>query len=462
MTEILRRLAFHKNGKPRGWVRSLLFTTDRKARPFFRRVVHKKSGTMRPQFTTWVFGVTQVQQSVGNVPNLSGDVTLNEWLRARWSSLAAIPVFPANIEKNRITVVTDSIGSSSLFGGVGTALMLAVQWANRSNADLRIVTRTQQADSTAFGRLLAANGLRFNGQIDFCHCAVFGGQEISVGRRDLFLSTSWWTTRSLVASVGKKRVVYLLQEDERMFYPYGDDRLECEATLGLDLRKVVINTNMLREHLTTGRDEIDGLSNRSIAFEPAFTSKYTRSRDVSGKRKLFFYARSSNHMRNLFATGIAAIGAAIERGTFDPKTWELHLFGNAPQDIVFPGQLEVVKHPTMGWDAYQAEVAKMDAGFVLMYTPHPSYPPLDLAAIGVPVLTNSCGLKQDLSAYSQNIICAKPNVDALAVGFAELTAFAADDQRLAANQASDTICRDWALALEPAVVELDAIWKDLD
>jgi hypothetical protein len=402
-----------------------------------------------------------VPEPVVDAVELPDIVTLDEWLQHRWSSLAAIPVYPAQIEKNRITVLTDSIGPSSLFGGVGTALMLAAQWANRSNADLRIVTRTQQDDSTAFMRLLAANGLRFDGQVEFCYCASLDGQELSVGQRDLFLSTSWWTTRSLVASVGQKRVVYLLQEDERMFYPYGDDRLECEATLELDLRKVVINTNLLRDHLTTGSDKVDGLRNRSIAFEPAFTAKSTRSPNVSGKRKLFFYGRP-NHMRNLFATGIAAIGAAVERGTLDPKAWELHLFGNGPQDIIFPGELEVVRHPTMEWDAYQAELAKMDAGFVLMYTPHPSYPPLDLAAIGVPVLTNSYGLKQDLSVYSQNIICVKPNVDALAAGFVALTALATDGERLAANQASDKICRNWADAFEPVVVELDTIWKDLD
>jgi hypothetical protein len=461
MNSAFTRAAFHPNGKPRGWVRSLLFTSDRKARPLFRRVVHKKSGALRPQFAAWVLGVAPIQQSVGDVAKLSGSVTLNEWLRARWSSLEAIPIFPANIEKNRITVVTDSIGSSSLFGGVGTALMLAVQWANRSNADLRIVTRTEQPDSMAFGRLLAANGLQFDGQIEFCRCAVLGGQEISVGRRDLFLSTSWWTTRSLVASVGVKRIVYLLQEDERMFYPYGDDRLECEATLGMDLRKVVINTNLLRNHLTTGSDAVDGLGNRSIAFEPAFASKSRRNPSLGGKRKLFFYARPSN-LRNLFATGIAAIGAAVESGAMDPKVWEVHMFGNALPDILFPGGLSVVKHATMGWDSYQAEIAKMDAGFVLMFTPHPSYPPLDLAAIGIPVLTNRCGLKQELSSYSQNILCVAPNMDALVAGFTELTALAEDDERLQANLAADSIGRDWKQAIEPVVVELDKIWKDFD
>ena len=138
------------------------------------------------------------------------------------------------------------------------------------------------------------------------------------------------------------------------------------------------------------------------------------------------------------------------------------MFDSALPDILFPGGLSVVKHATMGWDAYQAEIAKMDAGFVLMFTPHPSYPPLDLAAIGIPVLTNQCGLKQELSTYSQNILCVAPNMDALVAGFAELTALAEDDERLQANLAADSIGRDWKEAIEPVVVELDKIWEDFD
>ena len=45
-----------------------------------------------------------------------------------------------------------------------------------------------------------------------------------------------------------------------------------------------------------------------------------------------------------------------------------------------------------------------------MATPHPSYPPLDLASSGVVVLTNSWPGKPDLSKYSSLIHIAKPEV----------------------------------------------------
>ena len=55
----------------------------------------------------------------------------------------------------------------------------------------------------------------------------------------------------------------------------------------------------------------------------------------------------------------------------------------------------------------------MDAALVLMDTPHPSYPPYDLAAVGAAVLTNSHGIKTDLSDISDNIIVAPSSVDGL-------------------------------------------------
>lgn len=51
---IARRLAFYSNGKPRGWLRYLLFS-DAKSNPrrIARRIYFKKNGRIRPIFATW-------------------------------------------------------------------------------------------------------------------------------------------------------------------------------------------------------------------------------------------------------------------------------------------------------------------------------------------------------------------------------------------------------------------------
>jgi hypothetical protein len=54
MSRFAHNLAFHPTGKPRGWVRRLVFERDRTPRSIFRRVVFKKNGRVRPVFETWM------------------------------------------------------------------------------------------------------------------------------------------------------------------------------------------------------------------------------------------------------------------------------------------------------------------------------------------------------------------------------------------------------------------------
>ncbi|PTE16378.1 methyltransferase domain-containing protein [Pseudogemmobacter blasticus] len=51
---ILRRMVFHRSGKPRGWARKLLLKDKSGTpRPALRRVLFKKNGTIRPPFARW-------------------------------------------------------------------------------------------------------------------------------------------------------------------------------------------------------------------------------------------------------------------------------------------------------------------------------------------------------------------------------------------------------------------------
>ena len=79
-------------------------------------------------------------------------------------------------------------------------------------------------------------------------------------------------------------------------------------------------------------------------------------------------------------------------------------------------------HEGLDWRDYQDLVSTMDAALVLMDTPHPSYPPYDLAAAGAAVLTNPHGGKDDLSDLSANILIAPSTLDGLVDGLAAVAA----------------------------------------
>ena len=51
---LVKCIAFHKAGKPRGWVRFLIFHKNRKPRKIFKRIACKKTGSPRPAFSDWI------------------------------------------------------------------------------------------------------------------------------------------------------------------------------------------------------------------------------------------------------------------------------------------------------------------------------------------------------------------------------------------------------------------------
>jgi hypothetical protein len=96
---------------------------------------------------------------------------------------------------------------------------------------------------------------------------------------------------------------------------------------------------------------------------------------------------------------------------------------------VFSRPIANVRHENLSWTAYADVVGTVDLGLCPDVHPHPSYPPLDLAASGAVVVTNRHGIKQDLDMYSRNILCAEPDPAALVEALGRGIARAADTAR---------------------------------
>lgn len=373
-------------------------------------------------------------------------------IQRRFSYLEPLAMFDTPHEPARVTVVTDGINVGSSFGGVGTSLIMAAQMAKRLNAAIRVVTRTDPADAANFGAVLAANHVPWDGNVDFVHSSVEDGQPVAVGPDDVFLTTSWWTTAAVRRAVNPARIICLVQEDERMFYPHGDDRLRCHETLSDPAVRMIVNSRLLFEHFVDGPEPLADLRDRAVWFEPAFPASILDGRhrsDGSGRRRFFFYARPNN-LRNLYWRGLEAIAAVMEDGLLDPEEWDVFFVGRDLEKLVLPGGVPPHLRQNLPWAEYVDLVRTMDAGLCLMDTPHPSYPPLDLAASGAVVVTNRHGRKTSLLSYSSNILCVEPTVVGLRQGIKDALAMASDIGRRTAS-CREGIETDWASALAPAL-----------
>jgi len=378
----------------------------------------------------------------------------NELVRDHFVGVTTLPTYSSPRNAPRINLVTDSINAGSLYGGVGTALIFAALLAERRGADLRIITRTERADAQNFATLMRVAKIDTLQNVEFHFADIRNPKvDVDVDSRELFVTTSWWTTQSTRRAIAPSRIIYVLQEDERMFYPFGDDHLRCSEALSSPDGHLVVNSELLAEHFAqSGLAEV---ARRCHRFEPSFPRElfHAEPRAPQGKRRFFFYARPHNQ-RNVFHRGIEAIGEAVARGVLDPARWELHFVGNRIPRLQLPHDIQPHVHENLDWFSYAALVRSIDLGLSLMYTPHPSYPPLDLAASGAVVVTNRFGNKQSLDRYSRNILCVEPTRDALVDGIAAGVRLADDHAARSANYEASGMGRDWRASFAGA---LDAL-----
>ena len=397
----------------------------------------------------------QTTVAIPFIQPLRSNPSLSQLTQSRFDALTPLPTYLLSGPQNRrISIVTDSIARGSLFGGVGTALILATLLANKLGANLRIITRTEHPQAENVAHILSVYGLELEGELQLNFSPIHERRHgIDFSENELFITTSWWTTAATLASVPASSIAYLLQEDERMFYPFGDDRLRCEGILRNRDIRFLINTKLLYDHLVA--DGLPHITEQGLWFEPAFPTRVFKPlvKPPSAKRRFAFYARPNN-LRNLFYLGIEVIESAIAQQILNLDQWEIIFIGKDIPDIVLENGQAPTKYQNLNWSEYAELAGSIDLGLSLMYTPHPSYPPLDLVASGAVVVTNRFANKQDLNHYSSNLICAEPELAALVAAIREGVVLATDSLAREQNFRRNSLCMDWAQSFAAVIQSL--------
>jgi hypothetical protein len=156
----------------------------------------------------------------------------------------------------------------------------------------------------------------------------------------------------------------------------------------------------------------------------------------------------------MFELGALALRRAAAAGAFDAG-WTLHGIGTTGgAHEVDLGGITLAMRPRSAQASYAGVLREHDAGLALMYTPHPSLVPLEMASAGLVTVTNSFANKtaEAMAAISPNLRCAPPTVDGVAAAIAEATAAAEDaEARIAGSRVRWS--RDWDTSFSDAVME---------
>jgi hypothetical protein len=332
----------------------------------------------------------------------------------------------------RVNILIPTIDLEHFFGGYITKLNLARRLSERG-AKVRIVTVDPVGALPSSWRQTLESYSGLDGLFDRVE-VVFGreSQGIEVSRDDGFVATTWWTAHvaaDALRSLGGGRFLYLIQEYEPFTFPMGSYAALAGDSYRLPHR-ALFSSELLREYFrrhglgvyAAGAEAGD---RDSISFQNAITAVEPPSADelaVRSTRRLLFYARPEPHAaRNMFELGVLALSRAVERGAFG-EGWELNGIGTvaAERRIQLGGGAPLNLLPRRGQAAYADVLRDHDVGLALMYTPHPSLVPIEMASAGMVTVTNSFENKTPaaLAVISPNLIVAEPGLDDLAEALA--------------------------------------------
>jgi beta-1,2-rhamnosyltransferase WsaF-like protein len=254
------------------------------------------------------------------------------------------------------------------------------------------------------------------------------GAVLDLGSDDVLMATWWRTAHMAKACLGVVRApefIYLVQDFEPGFYPWSTKSALAEATYNLPIRALV-NEPLLERYLrqvSTGRFESADFSAQT--FMPAVDRAVFARRDRSPgtPRRLVFYARPRNP-RNLFEIGLRVLRDAAAAGVFDGGSWEFLAIGQELPDLPLSSRHVLKAQPWLRYEEYGALLGSSDVLLSLMLSPHTSYPPLEMAAAGGLVVTNTYGPKTSaaLAEISPAIRAAAPEVEPLVAALREAVA----------------------------------------
>jgi hypothetical protein len=135
-----------------------------------------------------------------------------------------------------------------------------------------------------------------------------------------------------------------------------------------------------------------------------------------------YYARPSNP-RNMLGLGLAALRTAVTDPAFQQEEWEiLAIGGNNSLPPIALGSGHVLQPAQWAnYSAYARLLRESDILLCPMFSPHTSYPVLEMVASGGITVTNTFATKTaaKLQRISTNIIAAPPTEEGLAQGLVQ-------------------------------------------
>lgn len=317
-------------------------------------------------------------------------------------------------ERPRLNLLIPTLNPKHIFGGITTALRLFAELGDACGRDFdrRIICVNSPVDLRSMGVVSDYTLQQFNDPYEGSGATVVdlsdhNGGELSIRPNDVFVGTAWWTA-SLGYSLQRRQgdyhansrpLIYLIQDFEPGFYPWSDRYGRSLASYSsLSNTIALINSEELAEFML-----------RRYKFRDAYVVRYKLNSKIKKalasqpkERIILFYGRPSVD-RNCFQTICGALYRWQQSMPVLSQRWRVVSAGEEYQASSAIGVQNLEVKGKLELSEYADLLSRAAVGISLMLSPHPSYPPLEMASAGLRTITNSYEAK-NLSWRSENIV----------------------------------------------------------
>lgn len=319
--------------------------------------------------------------------------------------------YPSRARLPRINLIVPTVNPPEIYGGISTAIKLFEEIANVTGDtfDRRIIVTDSAITRDGYESLKAYSPVAYSQSLDFEPMQIVDATDRAYGRLnvragDIFIATAWWTARHALhlgdeqkLYFGKKPpLVYFIQDDEPYFYGWSSKWALAELTYRHgDDTVAIINSEELYSEMT-----------KKYRFRSVFCYRYRINDKISDslsarprERLMLVYARP-HALRNAFELICEGLHEWQQRDPVRAQRWNIVCLGEQfDKDSTFPVQnISVVGKVSL--EVYADYLSRASVGISLMLSPHPSYPPLEMAEAGLTTITNCYGRKNLRSWFS--------------------------------------------------------------
>jgi O-antigen biosynthesis protein len=316
---------------------------------------------------------------------------------------------PDPSDAHRINLLIPTLEPEHRFGGMSSALAVFESLA-RGGIDSRVLV-------TGVGRTRRTEVPQW---ADAAGSVVFPeGNELRVplAGGDRFVATTWgtahaaarmraWQGREFGEAV--RPLVYLVQDYEPAFHPWSTRWLLAEETYREPDTVALFNTSALRDFFAARGYRFS----REHSFEPVMNAALVRHHAAitdlrpPKERRILVYGRPSTP-RNAFSLVVAGLRLWTEAY---PRAgeWMVESAGESHPSVPLFGGMELRSLGKLSLSQYAERLQRAGVGVSWMASPHPSYPPLEMAHFGALTLSNRFE-GRDPAWWHENLVAPERN-----------------------------------------------------